>query len=42
MVLGNIDRKAFSYVLRAGLAGVYGKLKLEDIFELEEKHVYKI
>ena len=42
MVLGNLDKKAFSYVLRAGLAGVYGKLKLEDVFELEENHVYKI
>lgn len=42
MVLGNLDKKAFSYVLRAGLAGMYGEVKLEDIFELEEKHVYKI
>ena len=42
MVLGNLDKKAFSYVLRAGLAGMYGKVKLKDIFELEEKHVYKI
>lgn len=42
MVFGNLDKKAFSYVLRAGLAGVYGELKLEDVFELEENRVHEI
>lgn len=33
MVLGNMNRKVPTYALRVGIAGIFGKLSVEDVFE---------
>ncbi len=37
MVYGNLDKKEITYKLRAGIAGNYKMLKLNDVFEMEDK-----
>ena len=33
MVFGNMDRQVPTYALRVGVAGIFGELSVEDIFE---------
>lgn len=40
MVVGNLDQSIHSYKLRAGMAGIFGNLKLEDVFEFMEEENY--
>lgn len=37
MVFGNLDKKEITHKLRAGIAGNYKMLKLNDVFEMEDK-----
>jgi len=42
MVFGNLDQKEYSYALRVGVAGIFGQVALEDIFEKREDESYEI
>jgi len=37
MVIGNMDQKNHTYKIRAGLAGIFGVLEMDEIFEKEGK-----
>ena len=37
MVIGNMDKKNHTYKIRAGMAGIFGDLEMDEIFEKEGK-----
>lgn len=41
MVFGNLDKERITHKLRAGIAGYYKMLKLDDVFEMEDRSYEK-